>query len=508
MKIKVYKFPSFSYCKPLRLYQFLLLTLLSVGNHAIGPKKFEIQSYNIIDTVGPYKTPLHYVAFSPDAKRVAGCGDDNNITVWRADSNKVYRTLKGHKGKVNCVAFSEKGEYLASASEDGTVIVWSLAKNKAIKTFSPEGVPLGKGKNISFVCFGKDDKDIMFGGEDKILTRIHNPLGAGSSSRAGSAAEGISCGVYSPDNKWFAYASTSLIYILNTANAELKVIAGSSSDIVSLSFRPDDKVLASKCRDRYIEFWDLRTSVKAKTIKPVYDIKGVDNTQIKYSPDGKYIATGSLDNSPQVWDAEDYKALYTLKGHSGPVRSLDFSRDGRLVATASEDKTIRIWYLAEAAMLAEENQKLTDNAADRERRKKKGEPYNDSDNLESNVRYAEGNIPLSLNGRKVTASRPVEVASKNVSLYVWDDDQVDGDIISLNFNGKWVLNNFKLGKKKKVVNVVLDEKGNNFLLLYAHNEGDTPPNTAGISIYDGSSETRLVLKSDLKTCDAVRLKLK
>ena len=215
---------------------------------------------------------------------------------------------------------------------------------------------------------------------------------------------------------------------------------------------------------------------------------------------------GSMDNSPQMWDMDDYKLLYQLKGHNGPVPDIDFSRDGRLVASASRDSTIRIWYLAEAVLIAEENKKFANDSLTKARRLKKG--LTDSNQLESELTYTNGSIPLTLNGRKVNASHPVEVHSKNISLYVWDDDQVDGDIISLNFNGQWVLNAYKLTKKKKVVNVTLNENGNNFLLLYAHNEGDTPPNTAGVSIYDGVKETRLIMKSDLKTCDAVRLKLK
>ena len=473
---------------------------------SIAQQNIEIQSYNVIDTVGPYKSPLHLVVFSPDAKYVAGSGEDNNIVIWRADSNHVFRTLKGHTGRINGICYSNNGKYLASASSDGTVIVWDIIKNKALRTYVPEGTGGAKGKKVNFVVFGKDDKDILFGGDNNNITKVRDPMIGGNITQIASTAESITTGICSPDRKWFAFSSGALIYLLNLGNNDLKVIAGSSDNVTSLAFSPDNKILASKCRDRYIEFWNLVTSIKVKSIKPEYDERAPDDARIQYSPDGKYLCMGSMDNSPQMWDMDDYKLLYQLKGHTGPVPCIDFSRDGRLVASASRDSTIRIWYLAEAVLIAEENKKFANDSLTKARRLKKG--LTDSNQLESELTYTNGSIPLTLNGRKVNASHPVEVQSKNISLYVWDDDQVDGDIISLNFNGQWVLNAYKLTKKKKVVNVTLNDKGNNFLLLYAHNEGDTPPNTAGVSIYDGVKETRLIMKSDLKSCDAVRLKLK
>ena len=34
-----------------------------------------------------------------------------------------------------------------------------------------------------------------------------------------------------------------------------------------------------------------------------------------------------------------------LKGHAGPVRSVEFSADNRQIITASDDKTVKIWSL-------------------------------------------------------------------------------------------------------------------------------------------------------------------
>lgn len=64
---------------------------------------------------------------------------------------------------------------------------------------------------------------------------------------------------------------------------------------------------------------------------------------VQYSPDGKYIATASLDMTARVWDAATGQVKVALNGHSGPVFSASYSPDGMRIITASADGTARVW---------------------------------------------------------------------------------------------------------------------------------------------------------------------
>ena len=122
------------------------------------------------------------------------------------------------------------------------------------------------------------------------------------------------------------------------------------------------------------------------------------------------------------------------------------------------------------------------------------------------------NMPSSYNGRAVNDLGTIEVGTKNVTFKVWDGGAlVDGDIITLVVNGVKVVNQYELlGPSSKLsVPVTLNNLGYNYVLLYAHNEGTSPPNTASLSVVDGTGTVQnLVLSSNLQTNGAYNIIVK
>ncbi len=114
-----------------------------------------------------------------------------------------------------------------------------------------------------------------------------------------------------------------------------------------------------------------------------------------------------------------------------------------------------------------------------------------------------------IKNRKVKKGEVISVKSKNLSITVYDHQRDDGDIVSLNYNGNWLLEKYTLKNTKHKMDVFLDGQAAvpNYLVLYAHNLGEISPNTVAIIVDDGVTRQQFVLNADMNTSDVIYFKL-
>ena len=110
-----------------------------------------------------------------------------------------------------------------------------------------------------------------------------------------------------------------------------------------------------------------------------------------------------------------------------------------------------------------------------------------------------------LEKRKTTILKTIEVESKIVKIDLYDNGEVDGDSISLIYNGNLLLSNKRLTTKAISLNLNVDEENQvNELVMYAENLGTIAPNTALMVVTDGPNRYEVRITSDLEKSGVIR----
>ena len=264
--------------------------------------------------------------------------------------------LKGHESGVWMAEFSPDGKRLASASIDGTVKVWDVATRKVLHTFrghalfnlSVPGLP-----RVPVMCasFSPDGRHIASGSFSPQL-KIRESKGVVKVWEAETGKEILTFDdqvgvvlslVYSPDGGRIASSSinsdnTFVVWDART-RAVIRVVSGHKSHVHKLRYSRDGRFLASGSTDGTVKLWDATTLTEIHSIEahpaPVVDLS--------FSPDDTRLASAGEDGTAQVWDVETGGNLLTLRGHMGSALGVSYSPDGRRIATAGFDKTVRLW---------------------------------------------------------------------------------------------------------------------------------------------------------------------
>lgn len=123
------------------------------------------------------------------------------------------------------------------------------------------------------------------------------------------------------------------------------------------------------------------------------------------------------------------------------------------------------------------------------------EPNQNEFNFE--LKYMQKNLrPLELAGRPVNYTKEITISSDTIYLELRDDQEEDGDLISLYFNREWIGRNIAVTKNPMRFFVVLQPgvKEASFI-LHSESEGLVPPNTADLLVMNGEKRYSLVLSS-------------
>lgn len=134
---------------------------------------------------------------------------------------------------------------------------------------------------------------------------------------------------------------------LTTLEVPPQEFKGHKGDLWGVDFSPDGKYLATGSNDKTARLWDLASG---QTIR-VFSGHTGELGEVVFSPDGKYLLSGSADKTARLWDVASGETVQIFSGHTGSVDSVAFSPDGKYIVTAGSDATARIWDVASGRTL-------------------------------------------------------------------------------------------------------------------------------------------------------------
>ncbi len=120
-----------------------------------------------------------------------------------------------------------------------------------------------------------------------------------------------------------------------------QILRGHTGAINRIAWSPDGRYLASPSDDNTIRIWDVSEGKCISILEG--HISRVNS--VAWSPNGNSLVSGSDDNKLYIWGWDLKKAVVfdVLYGHRGRVHSVHWSPDGYQVASGSNDKRIIIW---------------------------------------------------------------------------------------------------------------------------------------------------------------------
>ena len=117
-------------------------------------------------------------------------------------------------------------------------------------------------------------------------------------------------------------------------------------------------------------------------------------------------------------------------------------------------------------------------------------------------------IPPAFENRNIKDTKTIEVKSNKIKVELYDDGDIDNDIVSVYFNKALIVDHKSLTANAHSFILNLEAGKINELVLYADNLGSIPPNTALMVITDGVTRHEVRLSADLKNNASVRFELK
>lgn len=505
--------------------------------------------YVLLKSLTNHKASIECLVVSPDGRNAITADQDGYIIFWDiVDSMKMLYKVKAHTDGINCLLFNKSGTKFVTAGDDSKVKLWNFDTRKPINSY------ISPYNGVNFAVFAPDERSIYFGGYKRSSNNANTFIQGGeftglyqvnvdgksnpkliyndedqNTDYYSTNTWGITDGNLDASRKYVVYTKGYYAYFWDIEENRLAFKRKTTQNLNNLY-----------CTSSYIYLWGdgyiSKISVNdnysvTSSFAGSNDPETSGYSKFAFSKNGKYMITGDDGHKVNIWNTSNLSKVEILSGHTDIVRTFAFGYNDSIVVTAGYDGTIKIWgyqiikdridslaklpkdtiilEVRDTTLIVEDTLKFVLLKDSIHLVKDTIQFVKDTTTIVHDVIFTENNIPVKIKDRLVELQNTITVSKNEFDIEIWDKSVVDGDSISLNINGNWILQDYMVVKEKLKLHVKIDPNAtNNYLILYALNLGSIPPNTAAVAVLIDGKAYKLTLTSDLQKSGALNFSYK
>jgi len=123
-------------------------------------------------------------------------------------------------------------------------------------------------------------------------------------------------------------------------------LIGHERDVLSVDLSPDDRQIITGGQDNKIKIWNTRSECK-HTVEQNMHTDAVSAVRFYHGKQPSLCVTASWDKTIKVWNNAYMTLLYTFRGHTAQVTTIDIVENSTYLASGSRDGKAMVWDIVE-----------------------------------------------------------------------------------------------------------------------------------------------------------------
>lgn len=280
-----------------------------------------------------YDTFTQNPKLDPDGEKIYSSRShrygDQSVIVWDLDSGKQIGKVTINK-QITSMDLSPDESTLAIGDWDGNLYLYNT------DDFKQKSKTRVFGSCVSLVRFNNSGDKILASSEGIRYNKTLTKNGGGGSTSTAYEPNMAICYNVSDLSEAFSLKN------ISQSNSFLRnfLVHDNQNSHCKAIWSPDGKYIATGSRNlENCAIW------RAEDGKLLHKLKGHSHSvlELNFSNNSQYLVTGAADQKAIIWEVESGEKFLELEGHSDVITDVTFSPNDNWVATASSDGSVRIW---------------------------------------------------------------------------------------------------------------------------------------------------------------------